>query len=227
MWLIPDPVTARWLEMEVVAKASDPKGSPRLSSWAGVLPTELPGSLSNSSNIPKALLSHLLLSINLWQRQDKQSPFVWDWGSRSRGISEYTSNKAGLSCVPPTSDPASTPQKRTVSLSQSFRASSLSHGEGNGNPLQYSCLGNPMERWAWRVTVHGAAKTRTQLRNYTTPPISSKMCLWNSSLPLLHDVLNTHHNVHLKWAYLILWNLYPDKTVLKLHNFYVDILTHL
>ena len=31
-------------------------------------------------------------------------------------------------------------------------------GEGNGNPLQYSCLGNPMDRGAWRVTVHGVAK---------------------------------------------------------------------
>ena len=30
--------------------------------------------------------------------------------------------------------------------------------EGNGNPLQYSCLGNPMDRGAWRATVHGVAK---------------------------------------------------------------------
>ena len=30
-----------------------------------------------------------------------------------------------------------------------------SPGEGNGNPLQYSCLGNPMDRGAWRTTVHG------------------------------------------------------------------------
>ena len=33
-----------------------------------------------------------------------------------------------------------------------------SSGEGNGNPLQYSCLGNPMDRGAWRATVHGVAK---------------------------------------------------------------------
>ena len=33
-----------------------------------------------------------------------------------------------------------------------------SSGEGNGNPLQYSCLGNPMDRGAWRATVQGAAK---------------------------------------------------------------------
>ena len=31
-------------------------------------------------------------------------------------------------------------------------------GEGNGNPLQYSCLGNPMDRGAWWVVVHGVAK---------------------------------------------------------------------
>ena len=38
-------------------------------------------------------------------------------------------------------------------------------GEGNGNPLQYSCLENPMERGAWRATVCGVAKSRTRLSN--------------------------------------------------------------
>ena len=33
------------------------------------------------------------------------------------------------------------------------------HGEGNGNPLQYSCLENPMDRGAWWATVHGVAKS--------------------------------------------------------------------
>ena len=33
-----------------------------------------------------------------------------------------------------------------------------SPGEGNGNPLQYSCLENPMDRGAWQATVHGVAK---------------------------------------------------------------------
>ena len=35
--------------------------------------------------------------------------------------------------------------------------------EGNGNPLQYSCLGNPMERGAWRATVHRVARVRHDL----------------------------------------------------------------
>ena len=38
-----------------------------------------------------------------------------------------------------------------------------SPGEGNGNPLQYSCLENPMDREAWLVTVHRVAKSWTQL----------------------------------------------------------------
>ena len=38
-----------------------------------------------------------------------------------------------------------------------------SPGEGNGNPLQYSCLENSMDRGAWQVIVHGVAKTGTQL----------------------------------------------------------------
>ena len=36
-----------------------------------------------------------------------------------------------------------------------------SPGEGNGNPLQYSCLENPMDRGAWWATVHGVAKSQT------------------------------------------------------------------
>ena len=42
-----------------------------------------------------------------------------------------------------------------------------SPGEGNGNPLQYSCLENPRDRGAWRVTAHRVAKSRTQLSNFT------------------------------------------------------------
>ena len=42
-----------------------------------------------------------------------------------------------------------------------------SPGEGNGNPLLYSCLENPMDGGAWLATVHGVAKSRTQLNNFT------------------------------------------------------------
>ena len=40
-------------------------------------------------------------------------------------------------------------------------------GEGNGTPLQYSCLENPMDGGAWLATVHGVAKSRIQLNNFT------------------------------------------------------------
>ena len=40
----------------------------------------------------------------------------------------------------------------------SILGSGRSPAEGNGKPLQYSSLGNPMDRGAWRATVHGAAK---------------------------------------------------------------------
>jgi len=36
-----------------------------------------------------------------------------------------------------------------------------SPGEGNGNALQYSCLGNPMGKGTWQATVHGVAKSQT------------------------------------------------------------------
>ena len=39
--------------------------------------------------------------------------------------------------------------------------SGRSPGERNGNPLQYFCLENPMDRGAWQATVHGVAKSRT------------------------------------------------------------------
>ena len=40
-----------------------------------------------------------------------------------------------------------------------------SPGEGNGNPLQYSCLERPMDRGAWWATVRGVAKSRTRLHD--------------------------------------------------------------
>ena len=40
--------------------------------------------------------------------------------------------------------------------------------EGNGNSLQYSCLGNPMDRGDWWATVHGVSKSQTQLSDLTT-----------------------------------------------------------
>ena len=65
--------------------------------------------------------------------------------------------------------------------------SGRSPGEGNGNPLQYSCLENPMDRGAWWATVHGVAKSRTRLSDFTCSLVhtiehtpSSVSFLWHS-----------------------------------------------
>ena len=45
----------------------------------------------------------------------------------------------------------------------------LDFQEGNGSPLQYSCLENPMDRGAWWAAVHGVAKSQTRLNDFTFP----------------------------------------------------------
>ena len=47
-----------------------------------------------------------------------------------------------------------------------------SSGEGNGNPLQYFCLENSMDGRTWCATVHGVAKSRTRLSDFTFTTIS-------------------------------------------------------
>ena len=49
--------------------------------------------------------------------------------------------------------------------------SGRSPGEGNGNPLQYSCLENPREGGAWWATVHGVAKSQTRLSYFASVSI--------------------------------------------------------
>ena len=49
-----------------------------------------------------------------------------------------------------------------------FLGNSICLGEGNGNPLQCSCLENPMDGGAWWAMVHGVTKSWTQLSNWTT-----------------------------------------------------------
>ena len=56
-----------------------------------------------------------------------------------------------------------------VSQKEKHQYSILMHiyGEGNGNPLQYSCLENPMGRGAWKAVVHEVAKSQTRLSDFT------------------------------------------------------------
>ena len=52
----------------------------------------------------------------------------------------------------------------------SIPGSGKSSGEGNGNPLQYSYLGNPMDKGAWQAIVHGFAKSQTLLSMHAGMP---------------------------------------------------------
>ena len=54
--------------------------------------------------------------------------------------------------------------------------SGRSPGGGHGNPLQYSRLENPMDRRAWRATVHRVAKSQTQLCDQMTMNIVNQLC---------------------------------------------------
>jgi len=49
-----------------------------------------------------------------------------------------------------------------------------SPGEGNGDPLQCSCLENPMDSGAWWATAHGAAKIRTQLSTHAVDKVPTR-----------------------------------------------------
>ena len=53
-----------------------------------------------------------------------------------------------------------------------------SPGVGNGNPLQCSCLDNAMDRGTWRATVHGVAKSQTQLSTHTHTHTEQVQCGW-------------------------------------------------
>jgi len=48
-----------------------------------------------------------------------------------------------------------------------FGTCNVLDGEGNGNPLQYSCLENPMDGGTWWAAVHGVARSRTRLSDFT------------------------------------------------------------
>ena len=61
-------------------------------------------------------------------------------------------------------------------------------GEGNGTPLQYSCLENSMDRGAWWAAVHGVTRSRTRLSNFT----------FTYHFPALEKEMATHFSV-LAW----------------------------
>ena len=59
-------------------------------------------------------------------------------------------------------------------------------GEGNGNPLQCSCLENPRDGGAWWATVYGVAQSRTRLKRLSSSSSSSFHWIWGLSFPKFH-----------------------------------------
>ena len=81
-----------------------------------------------------------------------------------------------------------------------------SPGEGNGNPLQYSCQENPMDRGAWWATVHGVAKSLTQLKRLSTHSYAICFFFFKLMLSNLEKARATHSSI-LAWR--IPWTEYP------------------
>ena len=83
-----------------------------------------------------------------------------------------------------------------------------SPGEGNGNPLQYSCQENPMDRGAWRAAVHGVVKSQTRLK-----PLSMRaLCTGACTHARAHTHTHTHTRPHRKS------HLYQQQLTVTPHN---------
>ena len=133
-----------------------PISLPILSLW--VIPVHQPWALASCIQPGLWSVYHLFsdLSVNslflTFSFLDKEVRVVFEWVSMSR-------NWQGLSGGSVIKYPPANSGDTGL-----IPGSGRLHGEGNGNMLQYSCLENPMDRGAWWATVHGVAKSQTQLR---------------------------------------------------------------
>ena len=92
------------------------------------------------------------------------------------GLPRWLSGKESASTAGATGDTGSIPR------------SGRSPGEGHGNPLQYFCLENPMDKGAWWATVHGVAKSRTRLKRLSMHTYIST------------DFISKHNHSHRYWG---------------------------
>ena len=116
-----------------------------------------------------------------------------------------------------------------------------SPGEGHGNPLQCSCMENPMDRGAWRATVHRIAKSWTRLRDFTFIFLQ-RLGTGTSLFPLLlsinirewllyyrhnlfwqNNITSNHWENHTLWQQIWVWSHY-DMLVLWINGCFIHIL---
>ena len=90
-------------------------------------------------------------------------------------------------------------------------------GEGNGTPLQYSCLENPMGGGAWQAAVHGVAKSRTRLNDFTFTFHFSLSCIGEGNgNPLQCSCLENPRYGGAWWA--AVYGVAQSQTRLKRHS---------
>ena len=116
-------------------------------------------------------------SVRPQRRQPTRLPHPWDSPGKNTGVGchfllqcmKVKSESEGAQSCPTlcNSMDCSTPG---LPVHQQFPELTQTHvhcGEGNGAPLQYSCLENPMDGGAWWAAVHGVVKSRTRLNDFT------------------------------------------------------------
>ena len=119
-----------------------------------ILNCETLETLSSESWTRKCIYYHYFYlpgakDLSLWSRARKKNPKRLDRRDSLIAVGKESAHHAG--------DPGSIP------------GSGRSPGEGNGKPLQYSCLENPQDRGAWQATVHGVARVGHNLATNLPP----------------------------------------------------------
>ena len=116
---------------------------------------------------------------------------IQKWAKECSNFSKLEHRRSIL----PLPDPPETVQLHQPYLERLFQI----FGEGNGNPLQYSCLENLTDRGAWQATVHAVAKSQTWLSDWTTRRLSWSIwgILDESSFHILFVVWLLDINIHL------------------------------
>ena len=104
-----------------------------------------------NQNLHLSKLSRWLVGIVMFQNHQVSKPISASWKGNTMAFQPFIKH------------PLYARQTKVGNL----RSLSLRSGEGNGTPLQYSCLENPMDGEAWWAAVHGVAKSRTWLSDFT------------------------------------------------------------
>ena len=132
-----------------------------LASWAIFLMI-LAWFFETNSYLLKLKLKNLVNSVRWWRRQWQPTPVLLPGGSH--GWSSL------VGCCPWVREELDTTERLPFHFSHSCI------GEGNGNPLQCSCLENPRDRGAWWAAIYGIAQSWTQLKRLSSSSSSVRWC---------------------------------------------------